>query len=422
VILVKPVFFKICTSIIKPFVLLIHVIVLLLVPIFQILLVAKRKFVAISKPAKNRIMLIVANRYTVHTILISIVLIIGVLNLRTGVVRAESFGRDSIMYGLVSEEKVEIIQEFAGEDQHVSYTENHYREQTGLSENIITDSAVLAQREIDVSGLFEGGIEAQENNDQVISSRSQVEQYEVQSGDSLSAIAKKYDLSVNTLLWANNLSVSSVLRPGDSLDILPIDGVEHTVKSGDTIAQISRTYDVDQKTILSFNSMDDSDILSIGDQLIIPGGEKRAVARSTSTAISQLLTQPSKTAANVVSSGSGYMIWPTDLSVTTQYFGWSHNGLDIDCYYNNYNYAADAGYVTKAGWFGGYGYLVEIDHGNGIVTRYGHHAALYVVPGQYVNAGEALGLCGTTGTSSGTHLHLEVIVNGVRRNPLEYIR
>lgn len=381
----------------------------------------------VYRPAKNRMMLLIANRYTVHAIMVSVVLIVGVMNLQTGVVRAEEFGRDSIMYGLVAVDRPEIVQEFAGEYTGAQPTSIHYREQTGISEQSLKEVAVLDEQEVSAGSIFGDGILAISPETSVVTTeRSQIETYVIQSGDSLSSISSKYYLSINTLLWANNLSVNSVLRPGDTLSILPVDGVKHTVKSGDTLGAISNTYDVDQATILSYNGLSSSDILSIGDELLIPGGEKQATTRSTSSAISQLFTAPTtSTAPTSVSSstaGAGYMVWPSDLRVITQYYGWRHTGLDIDCYYDNYNYAADDGYVTYSGWNGGYGYAVDIDHGNGIITRYGHHAALYVSSGQYVSAGQAIGLCGTTGTSTGTHLHFEVIVNGARKNPLEYIR
>ena len=218
-----------------------------------------------------------------------------------------------------------------------------------------------------------------------------------------------------------------MLQPGDSLTILPVDGVYHEVESGDTIASISQSYDVDQETITSYNGLANANALSIGDELLIPGGEVRAVSRSTSSAISNIITPTVSTGSSATISsptvtGSGSMVWPTDLRVITQYYGWSHTGLDIDCHYTNDNYASDAGYVQYSGWKGGYGYTIEINHGNGIVTRYGHHSSLYVSAGEYVAQGQAIGRCGTTGRSTGTHLHYEVISNGSFRNPLEYIR
>lgn len=380
-------------------------------------------------------MLVVANRYTVHGVIIGVVLIVGILNLQTSIVRAEGFGEKSLMYALVAEDAGRIVEERASEDAILSVTAMQYRERTGISVESTQAVAVLETEIISPEETLYGGealvaVPGTETSTvaQVSTERSDVETYVVSGGDTLSSIASSYDLSINTLLWANNLSVSSVLQPGDELTILPIDGIKHTVSSGDTIAQISYDYDIDQGTILEYNGMSSSAILSIGDELMIPGGEKRASTPSTSSAISSLFTAPSSTSSttSTINSGQtasgGYMVWPSDLRVITQYYNWRHNGLDVDCHYDHHNYAADDGYVTFSGWNGGYGYVVDIDHGNGIVTRYAHHASLYVSSGQYVSAGQALGICGTTGYSTGTHLHFEVIVNGVKRNPLEYIR
>lgn len=364
--------------------------------------------------------------------MIIVVFVVAAMNFQTSIVRAEGFGERSLMYGLVAQDAAEIVQEYAIEDAAITVSTVSYRKPLGVTAETVQFEAVFEAQPgvgIDYLGgaltaIEEAGAEAPVS----ARKRTEVEVYTVASGDTLSSIASRYGLSINTLLWANNLSVNSVLRPGDTLSILPVDGVKHTVKSGDTIAQISYDYDVDQTVILEYNNMGGSSILSIGDELIIPGGEKRATTRSTSSAISSLFTAPTTPSPSTPSvtstqaSSGGYMVWPTDLRVITQYYSWRHNGLDVDCYYDNYNYSSDDGYVTYSGWNGNYGYLVEVDHGNGIVTRYAHNAALYVSVGQYVTAGQAVGLCGTTGYSSGTHLHYEVIVNGVRRNPLEYIR
>lgn len=122
------------------------------------------------------------------------------------------------------------------------------------------------------------------------------------------------------------------------------------------------------------------------------------------------------------------MLWPTDGHYIVRGLSWYHTGVDIDCDGHNNgtstqdNYAAADGVVQYAGWKGGYGITVEINHGNGLVTRYGHFYSLYVESGQSVTTGTPLGRCGSTGNSSGTHLHFEVVGNGRFKNPLEYIR
>jgi murein DD-endopeptidase MepM/ murein hydrolase activator NlpD len=195
----------------------------------------------------------------------------------------------------------------------------------------------------------------------------------------------------------------------------------HTVKKGETVAAIAKKYKVDVEKIIAANAMGSAS-LSVGKTLIVPGGTPPVAAPVAPVRSLASVFTSSPVGAKAGATGTGRMLWPTDLHVITQKFGWKHTGLDIDCYFTNNNYAADDGTVQYAGWKKGYGYVVEINHGNGMVTRYGHHAKLYVTAGQPIARGTPIGLCGTTGKSSGTHLHFEVIIGGKFRNPLEYIR
>ena len=261
-----------------------------------------------------------------------------------------------------------------------------------------------------------------------VTKREAVTDYTVQEGDTIGSIAEDFDLSITTILWANNLSVRSIIRPGDTLTILPVDGIVHTVKNGDTLSKIAKTYSVESNEIVGFNMLADANDLVIGEALLIPGGEKLAPTPTSRVAsVSNLFTSEQTTKTRSPLAGSANMIWPSDLGRINTYFGqWyiygRHWGLDVDCNTNNTNYAAADGIVTTAGWnSGGYGYLVVIDHGNGLITYYGHHAKLYVQKGQSVSQGDPIGLCGTTGRSTGNHLHFEVRVNGQQVNPLDYI-
>ena len=391
----------------------------------------RRRFLAFWKPAKSGLMALITNRYAVHTVVAAIAFGVGVLNLQTNEVRAETFGEKTLLYALVSDDQVQVIEEYAGEYSSLALNSVSYRSGGALS---------ALSKGVDDLGSFETGtvsliggsiITAPSVSDSVesVAPRQDIETYLVQSGDSLSSIANQFGISLNTLLWSNGLSVNSVLQPGDSMSILPTSGVLHTVASGDTLSRIAAKYDVSQEEIIAYNSLGNANTLSIGDQVIVPGGSVAAVApTSRSTAVSQILTSPSSgSSANSgtaisPAAGSAYMIWPTDLHVITQYYGWRHTGIDVDCHWDNNNYASMDGIVQFVGWKGGYGYTVEINHGNGLVTRYGHHASMYVSNGQHVSQGQAIGLCGTTGRSTGTHLHFEVISGGRFKNPLEYIR
>jgi murein DD-endopeptidase MepM/ murein hydrolase activator NlpD len=254
--------------------------------------------------------------------------------------------------------------------------------------------------------------------------------YVIQSGDVLGKIAQKFGLQLNTLLWANNLTLRSYIQPGDTLKIPPVNGVSHTVKRGETVSKIARIYDAEMKEIIEYNKLknDGSDIV-VGESLMIPGGTVRTVTRSYSSVAT---TAASRSGVSSVSAprttvntpaGSGY-IWPCTARVITQYWGWRHTGLDIAGGGTHYNLASKAGKVilSRTGWNGGYGNYVIVDHGNGVQTLYAHHWQNFVSVGDWVVQGQRIGTMGSTGRSTGPHLHFEIRINGRRVNPLQYIR
>ena len=258
--------------------------------------------------------------------------------------------------------------------------------------------------------------------------RKESVEYIVQPGDVIGKIAEKYDIHINTILWANDLSVRSYIRPGDKLIIPPVDGIAHKVKSGDTLNRIAQLYDAQVDEIITFNNLENSErALQIGDNIMIPGGTPVAKAPVVvpkapvrNSPVSQIVApRPSVTAP----AGSGY-IWPTDAKVITQYFGLQHTGVDIAGPSGISNYAVRSGTVVKSqcGWNGGYGCYVILDHGGGVQTLYGHNSKLLVSVGETVNQGDPIGILGSTGRSTGPHLHFEVRVSGRRVNPLKYIR
>jgi murein DD-endopeptidase MepM/ murein hydrolase activator NlpD len=133
--------------------------------------------------------------------------------------------------------------------------------------------------------------------------------------------------------------------------------------------------------------------------------------------------RPKPPDADTAATSKVKLLWPTTQHSITQYYGWKHTGVDLDGDYTDAIYAAEDGTVVEAGWnSGGYGLQVVIDHGNGFKTRYGHSSKLFVKVGDKVTRGETIAMVGTTGRSTGTHLHFEVYLNGKRTNPLAYIR
>jgi murein DD-endopeptidase MepM/ murein hydrolase activator NlpD len=253
------------------------------------------------------------------------------------------------------------------------------------------------------------------------SKRRAVINYNILPGDTLGGIAKRFNISVNTILWANNLTAYSTIKPGQTLKILPTSGVAHQLKKGETLSAVAKLYGItDLDNILEFNGLITASDLKIGETLIIPGGVKKSAV---------VATKPKTTTTSKTSGGPAAKIsatkfqWPTTSYRITQYYGWRHTGLDIGNKVGQPIYAAEDGQVITAGWnAGGYGNYVIINHNNGLQTLYGHQSKILVAKGQWVTRGQVIGLIGNTGRSTGPHLHYEVRVNGSRLNPLNYIR
>lgn len=257
--------------------------------------------------------------------------------------------------------------------------------------------------------------------------RAAVVYHEVKSGETVSSIAQNYGISIATILWSNNLTARSYIRPGDKLKILPTSGVVHKVKRGDTLAKIAKLYSTELEKIIKANKLkeDGSDIV-IGEELLIPGGVIQApkpVYIPTTRRYTQLSSVAAPPPSISAPAGSGYL-WPASVRHITQYFGWRHTGLDIAGPTGSAIYATKNGSVIRSqcGWNGGYGCYIILDHGNGIQTLYAHISHLYVSAGEQVLQGQTIATIGSTGRSTGPHLHFEVRVNGRMQNPLRYIR
>ncbi len=254
-----------------------------------------------------------------------------------------------------------------------------------------------------------------------IAGRKSLEYYNVRSGDTISSVASRFNLKMTTLLWENRLTERSTLRIGQTLTILPSDGVSYRIGRGDTLAQIASRYKVKQDAIANFNQLGNK--LSIGQIIIIPGGRPPAqapvaVRPPTKPAQgNQPITQP------VITPSNTKLAWPTLRRRLTQYFTWRHSGLDIADSIGTPIVASEDGIVEVAGWNrGGYGYYIIIDHGGGLKTLYGHASQLLVTVGDRVTRGQLIAAMGSTGRSTGSHVHYEVRLNGRKVNPLKYTK
>lgn len=250
--------------------------------------------------------------------------------------------------------------------------------------------------------------------------------HNVNDDETISSIAEKYGLSVDTILWANDLKESSPIKPGQELDILPIDGIRHKVKRGETIFTIAKRYGLDESQAqmivdYPFNEFlnDETFELVAGQWLMVPEGVKPT--ETGVPAVRQVpMAQFTPDAGSVVAHGT--FVWPAAGRIT-QGYRFYHRAIDIASGGGGPILATDAGVVTTAGWpdGGGYGNRVVIDHGNGFVTLYAHLSVVQVQIGQRVNRGDVLGQMGSTGRSTGTHLHFEIRNGGALVNPLSYL-
>lgn len=255
--------------------------------------------------------------------------------------------------------------------------------------------------------------------------RAEIIEYEVQAGDTVSSIADKFGISTDTIKWANDLSSVHTIKPGEKLKVLPVSGIAHTVKSGDTLESVAKKYSAEQQPILDypFNDVPDDFKLKIGQVLIVPDGTPpQAPAVSKPRPAPQYLAQGSSS-PTFTAPGGGNFIWPTRGGLT-QYFSWYHPGIDIADRSAPGVAASDGGTVVVAGWPDNYGFgnRVVVDHGNGYQTTYAHLSNIYVSIGQAISRGQLLGQMGSTGRSTGTHLHLEIRYKGIAVNPLAILK
>ncbi|HYF12987.1 MAG TPA: peptidoglycan DD-metalloendopeptidase family protein [Candidatus Paceibacterota bacterium] len=235
---------------------------------------------------------------------------------------------------------------------------------------------------------------------------SQISVYTVREGDTLSSIAEMFDVTVNTIIWANDIR-GRVIHPGDELVILPITGIRHTVIKGETLASISKKYKGDEAEIASYNELT-SGSLAVGSVIIIPHGEVPPPPVAPRTK-SKVPTAPLYGAGGPDLAGD--YLWPVNGGIITQGLH-GFNGIDIGAPKGTSIFAAAAGNVIIArnngGWNGGYGNYVVIQHTNGTQTLYAHANTVAVGVGDSVVQGQTIGTIGRTGQATGYHLHFEV--------------
>jgi LysM repeat protein len=270
--------------------------------------------------------------------------------------------------------------------------------------NIVADNAILPAT--GPMGVSDGTITPDpSSNDTSV--------YVVRDGDNIATIAKMFNVSVDTILWANDMKKGEKLTTGEVLLILPVTGVEYTVKKGDKLQSIADQYKIDVNDIVQNNDITLDTLLSAGDTLIIPNGEEKSTESATPIPDKDLGASIAKDKQyyeqHPVQNLAGYYIDPVPGYRLSQGLH-DNNAVDLAISAGTPIHAAADGKVILAryGYNGGFGNVVIIDHPNGTQTLYAHQSKLATVAGAEVFQGEVIGYVGTTGRSTGPHLHFEV--------------
>ncbi|TFG47761.1 MAG: LysM peptidoglycan-binding domain-containing protein [Anaerolineales bacterium] len=313
---------------------------------------------------------------------------------------------------------------------------NNQADQQGILEmpSFVEDQAVLSK-----------GIHRAAVIHTTIPTRSRVDvlTYIVEQGDSLFAIAETFGLKPETVLWGNFDTLADnphTLQPGQELNILPVNGTYHEWRDGENLPKVASYYGVDPLEIIQYpgNKIDiydfdlDNPSFEIGQMLIIPGGERElvdygppAITRDN-PAIAATYGPGHCGTIYTGNVGVGVFIWPTTERWVVGYDynpGANHPAIDIAGSIENPVWASDNGVVVYAGWSNyGYGNLIVVDHGTGWQTLYAHLNSTSVGCGQSVNQGQRIGGLGSTGNSSGAHLHFEMIYVGTKVNPWNFLQ
>ena len=233
-------------------------------------------------------------------------------------------------------------------------------------------------------------------------SQGQISIYVVQEGDNLSKIAEMFGVSVNTIIWANDLGANGVIKLGQTLIILPVSGIRYEIKKGDTIESIAKKWKGDANEIIEFNDLTPGQSLAVGATIIIPDGEAPLpVSTSVPSGNYRGGSGPSYI---------GYYIRPIVGGRKTQGLH-GYNGVDLANGCGMPILASASGDVIisrTGGWNRGYGNYIVITHPNGTQTLYAHNSSNIVGNGWHVVQGQVIGYTGSTGKVTGCHVHFEV--------------
>jgi len=390
----------------------------------------------VLRPAERRFVLIATHRGILHGVVIVVALTSAGGNIYARTQAAVSSGEQSVLYRYITGDGDTIVESgppsAEADGQYLANTSDADSQDQEPPVDGVTDEALDQGSEtmIELGALMPQVVPGSAGQ----LHRTQIETYTVASGDTLSGIADKFGISIATIMWANNLTVHDFIQPGQKLTILPTTGIQYKVKDGDTITKIAATYGVNADDIKSWNGVSDETKLQKGQELLIPGGRVITPAAPKPKPKPVAATpKPTVKPQDANDDGKTDMVWPAATHYISQPYGiWSrvsrgiHSGVDLAAPVGTPIYAAEDGIVTHAGCGASckksYGLYIDIDHGGGIATRYGHASKLLVSVGDHVKRGQVIALMGSTGLSTGSHLHFEVRKNGRYVNPMPYIR
>ncbi len=270
-----------------------------------------------------------------------------------------------------------------------------------------------------------------------VSGRQGAVNYTVAEGDSLFGISKQFDIKPETVFWANYDTLNGspdMIAPGIDLIIPPGDGVYYLWREGDTVQAIADQFFASTSDILEspINKLDlTNPEIKPDTYIMVPGGKREAIQwfqgqipRGSAGTLAKLFGDGGCDTTAGGAFGDGSFGWPIDGAVLigNDYIGGVHQGIDLGSLSSGGIVAADSGLVVYAGWAnGGYGNTVMIDHGNGFQTLYAHMSTIYVSCGSSVGQGSGVGVVGSTGNSTGPHLHFEIRYMGMNDNPHNYL-
>lgn len=257
-----------------------------------------------------------------------------------------------------------------------------------------------------------------------------ITKYVTRPGDTVAVVAQMFGVSANTIRWQNDID-EEILKAGDVIEILPVSGLQYSVKKDDTVASIAKDYKISEDKIVEINNLIPGNQVAVGTKLILPGAQlkadKETAKKSTSSATGKKgagSTTARATSGRIMTAAElGSYVWPVAGGIVTQGYGSTsfantsgyykgnfHGGVDIGAPTGTKIFAAKSGVVTEAkiGYNGGYGNYITLKHDDGTMSRYGHASKLLVKVGDRVAQGDNIALVGSTGRSTGPHLHFEI--------------